>query len=467
MATFNPQYVNLDRYEAAQLARRANQVSPLDALLQGAQQGLELQQLPGRLRDQALARQLQNALNNQKLMDLQNPEAALQRELREAAIRQQITNPFGGVVQSPLGANVVATPNAINQTASELEQSMNIAPDQAVPSAAPGLPITPIGTTGFSMDPNIPIAENNRKATESLNDRLALLNARPVQNILVPGAEGYGVVPKSGDATFTPLVDNEGKPVMPKPTGSSRTSSGRGLTPNAQQSLMLKYGKVSDIVGDLNDPKLLGADGGLDFAKLAVEVGKAERINELAELKTKEAGLSALQKKDNAGFIAAKKDLINLKSKVNELSESGREPGMLQNMLAAQSANPSTGPISSFFRQLSNMGLNEDTIQKEALRAGLDSAVTKALSGLAVTSPEAIRLSPLIPQKDDSLKIILQKTAELEDFLTNRIEGNNESAGIIAPTTTTAPVRVNSKAERDALPAGTVYISPSGAISTR
>lgn len=196
MATFNPRYVNLDPYEAAQISRRTNMVSPLDALLQGAQQGIELQQLPGKLQDQALARQINNAINQQKLMDLQNPNQALARELQKLAIKESVTNPNSGIIQSPIPGQVISTPQAIPQTALGLESALQEDPNMVIPSATPNLPITPIGTgsvqTGLSIDQNVPLEAEDR----SLAAKIKLALSRPYNQILTK--DGYFADPRKG-----------------------------------------------------------------------------------------------------------------------------------------------------------------------------------------------------------------------------------------------------------------------------
>lgn len=206
MATFNPRYVNLDNYEAAQLNRTAKAVSPLDSALQGFQQGIQLQQLPQQLQDQALARQLQNALVQQKLQDLQNPEAALARELQKIVIKEAVTNPNSGIIQSPIPGATIATPNAVDQTAESLNAALALNPNTPIPSAAPGLPITPIGTgavqTGLSVDPNIP----QKAELDKLNRQIQLLNARPINQTITK--EGYAFNPRTGQLEQMVLPTN-------------------------------------------------------------------------------------------------------------------------------------------------------------------------------------------------------------------------------------------------------------------
>lgn len=143
----------------------------LDSLIQGVQSGIQLQQLPQQLQDQALARQLANAINTQKLNDIQNPDQALARRLQEFSIEKAIQNPELGVQQAPAGlvGETISTPQAVNQTALTLDAALRANPSIAIPSAAPTLPITPIGIgniqTGLNVDQNIP-AQARQSALE-------------------------------------------------------------------------------------------------------------------------------------------------------------------------------------------------------------------------------------------------------------------------------------------------------------
>lgn len=69
-----PTYVNLNPIEAAQLQRNARSVSPLDALLQGLNQGVQLQQMPETLNRESLNNQLATALQQAKINQLQTGE---------------------------------------------------------------------------------------------------------------------------------------------------------------------------------------------------------------------------------------------------------------------------------------------------------------------------------------------------------------------------------------------------------
>ncbi len=87
----------------------------LDSLIQGAQRGLQPQNLPQTLQDQGLARDLQNAINLQKLQDLQNPERALAREIEKQLTIKAALNPNSGIVRADpsLVGETIAQPGAI------------------------------------------------------------------------------------------------------------------------------------------------------------------------------------------------------------------------------------------------------------------------------------------------------------------------------------------------------------------
>lgn len=100
-------FANLDPAQAELAQRRAATASPLDALIQGFQGGQQIQQLPQQLAQQQLAQQLQNALVQQKLQDLQNPQAAMERNLLQKFNEQLIASSFdptSGIRRAGVGA---------------------------------------------------------------------------------------------------------------------------------------------------------------------------------------------------------------------------------------------------------------------------------------------------------------------------------------------------------------------------
>lgn len=167
----------------------------LNSLLQGAQQGIQLQQLPGKLQEQQLAQQIQNAINIQKLQDIQNPDAALARQVQRELTLKGALNPELGITRAPAGlvGETIFQPGAITaeQQASlpspELLAMRDVALNQAgvtspavvIPTApAAGVAETPISLgryqTGLNINPNIP----EQAQEDKLNRQIQLANAR-------------------------------------------------------------------------------------------------------------------------------------------------------------------------------------------------------------------------------------------------------------------------------------------------
>lgn len=198
------QFVNLNPYEAAQLNRRANAVSPIDAALQSLQQGMQLQQLPQTLQDQALQRQLNNALLSQKLSDLQNPNAALARKLTEELTLKGALNPNLGIAPAPAGTlgQTIANPGAITpeQQASLLTQDPIDFVQPTAPMGLPETPIAPFGIqTGLNINPNVPLQTEAR----ALHGKIDLINARPANAILTK--DGYIFDPRARTVSDAPI----------------------------------------------------------------------------------------------------------------------------------------------------------------------------------------------------------------------------------------------------------------------
>lgn len=269
MATaFNPQYVNLDRYEAAQIARRANQLSPLDAALQGLDQGIRLQQLPQTLQDQALQRQLNNAMLQEKLNNLQNPDAEWNRRLQKELIYQGALDRTKGIYQTPanLIGETIYNPGAITeqqqaalpspellamrQTA--LDQAGVPLPEVAIPTAQGGLPESPIvglggKQLGLTSNPNAPI----QAAQNKLERDIQLANARArtsgIQGQFIPDGFGGMIFAQrptapGGEVVSTRVQTPEGKDVV-VPTKPPPGTVNRPMTANERVDRANKAGE--------------------------------------------------------------------------------------------------------------------------------------------------------------------------------------------------------------------------------
>lgn len=119
-------FADLSRY---QLAAAQPTVSPLDALIQGVQQGVAIRQLPQTIQQNALEQQLQAAIQQAKLQELQQGKIF---EVGRSLVRR---NPTTGEFENLF-------------TAPESTTAARLAPFQLVGSAGQGGPI-------LSFDPNI------------------------------------------------------------------------------------------------------------------------------------------------------------------------------------------------------------------------------------------------------------------------------------------------------------------------
>lgn len=139
----------------------------LDSVLGGIQQGVQLQRLPQTLQQQDLANQLQNAINQEKLRRLQNPQAAMAEDIASKLTLEAALNPNSGLLTLQPGLGTIATPGAITQ-AQEAALPSTLTPQTVLPTAAAGIPVTevaPFGIgTGVYSDPSIPLAAAEREA---------------------------------------------------------------------------------------------------------------------------------------------------------------------------------------------------------------------------------------------------------------------------------------------------------------
>lgn len=179
MPTFGS-FADLSKYQRA-AAQPA--VDPLESLAQGFNQGQALQRLPQTLQEQRqlqvldrLQKQLAVATAQQRLADLQNPDAALARRVREQLTLKGALNPDLGISQG-IG-EVVQTPGALTPQQQQSLTMQQVAADAGgvpvvQPTVAAGQPITPIALngiqTGLSLDPAVPRAAEARKQSFDLN----------------------------------------------------------------------------------------------------------------------------------------------------------------------------------------------------------------------------------------------------------------------------------------------------------
>lgn len=218
-------FANLSQYQNQVAAQKAANPGVLNSILQGIQQGIALEQSPQMLQEQLLARQLQNALIQQRLSDLQNPEQALARKIQQELTIKGALNPDLGIQQAPVGLEgiTIQTPGALT-----LEQQAALPTADIIPTAQAGSPETPVSAfgiqTGLNINPNI----REQAASDKLNRDIALANARVrssgVQGQFIP--DGFGgmifaqkpTVP-GGDIVTTRVMTPENESVKVAPKG--------------------------------------------------------------------------------------------------------------------------------------------------------------------------------------------------------------------------------------------------------
>lgn len=440
-------FVNLDPYEAAILQQRARQVSPLDAALQSVQQGIQIQQLPQTLQDQALQRQLNNALLQEKLISVQNPNEALARELQKIAITEAVKNPLSGIIQTPAGAvgEVIATPQAIPQTAIGLEQALTANPAMSIPTAAPTLPIVPLGTgvvqTGLSQDLNVPA----QAVEDKLEGQIRLANARirstnpTVKGQFIPDGFGGMVFAQfptapGGEVQTSRVTTPEGQDIKVVP----KTASARGLTDGQRTALLARAGKAG-----VNPNDFAREDGTFDYDKMAIASGTSEKKAADDFRKAKLEAIPAELRSKAAGYLAVQKDLENLKTEMQDLQAKGGVPGILDNAIASATAGAPTGFWSNLYRAGLQSFQSADSREFEGSKARVSTALTNMISGAAVPDSERKFLTPFLPFPGESLESVLAKISGLEEYLNNRITTFSPSTGG-DPVAPASAIKINS-----------------------
>lgn len=423
----NGQFADLSAFtrQAAQPVQ-----NPLEALIQGFSTGQAIAQAPQIAAQQQLSDQLKSVLMQQQLQDLLNPQAALARKVQEELTVKGALNPALGIETAPVGliGETIATPSAIASTAAQLQAG---AP---VTSALPGAPTTPISVGGIQTGLNInPIAA--RAATQqNLNDKIALANARAAQQGIPveyfdqgDGTLGYREKRIAPGATApvvrTAVAADTGLPAKQAPKGGSS----RALTPNAQNAILLK---ASSAGVDPDDPKYFNEDTQIrDFTKLTIDAGKAARENKRLDNALKAQGLTGKTKTDLEALNAAEQQLFSLQDEIAEISRTGQTPTFFDNALAAVTAAPPSGFFTSLVQQGAEYLQSDDSKYLEGKKSVINSALTKAISGLAVSKDEARRLG-FLPRPGESFDSLLRKVSLVEDYINNQREGLSQGSTV-------------------------------------
>lgn len=347
-----------------------------------------------------------------------------------------------------LRAGNAPTPQIVQKAAAHAQDRINrgLSPfndTPQIPSVSPGAPETPISVfgrqLGLNINPNIP----EQAAEDKLQRDIRLANARlrttnpALKGQFIPDGFGgmiFAQAPTTigGEVTTTRVTTPEGEAVKVEPKGAKATQP-KGLTMNAQNALLTK---ASSNGVDPDDPKFQTEDGQYDFTKLAIATGKAARENKRTENAKKAEGLTGKTRSDIEALNAADKQLDTLKDEIAEIARSGKTPSFLDDFIAVETAAPATGGFGQLW-QRSLRGLQSDESKVlEGRKSVISSALTKAISGLAVTTQEATRLG-FLPRAGDSFQDLIMKAGLIEDYI------NNQRAGLSGETTPAAPATTN------------------------
>lgn len=289
------------------------------------------------------------------------------------------------------------------------------------PEAPRAIPLTFL-PNGQVYDASAKLSQSQQVENAKLEREKELLKAKPSRKQVV----GVDTVTQR-PITFDP--DSGGYEVGELPPGvtlgakpSSKSGSGRGLTPNAQTSLFSSAGAVGI---NADDPAYYNPETKeYDVARLAIDVGKAKRTAKIEENRAKQAGkdnaLSGEQKTYLGKLDASEMQLDSLKSEIERLAEN--EPGFMDSVIATATAAPADGMFSALANKSLKYFQSDDSKKLEARKGIIQSALTQAISGMAVSDGEARRLG-FLPRPEDSFHDLLIKTGILEDYIKNQRNG--------------------------------------------
>lgn len=215
-------FANLSRYQQAAVQPQAN---VLDQFVQALNQGISLAQLPQTLqRENELQKQalilgsLKSAIAQQQLADLQNPDAALARKIKEELTTRAALNPQSGFLPSEVPGEIIATPGAIEGVAGDLTGITER------PAGAPlGTPTSPIivggRDIGISFNPNIPAqvkAAELKAKYDAAGVPVRVITDEFGNQQVVPLRQFGGVTPQASALTYAD-GGNVAAPVKPAP----------------------------------------------------------------------------------------------------------------------------------------------------------------------------------------------------------------------------------------------------------
>lgn len=420
----NGPFADLSAYQRAAAQPVAN---PLESLIQGFQTGQAIQRLPQTIQEQEIMRQLNLALAQQKLQDVLNPNAALAREIQKQLTIKSF-DPTSGIVRAPVGleGETIGTPGALTQEQQQLLQVRDIAAEQGgvplvIPRVAAGRPLTPIiniddKPTSFIEDLESAItgteALTRAKGTSAL-ERLMLINAQAQQKQISQEAlKREEIASREGIAAQANVTKKE--------VAEIRSKSRGGLTPFQQQKTLTDAALFGV---DPDDPKYLLADGsGYDYLKIGIDKSKNQRQQKAEENLAKSQVLTGKTKSDYDALNAGLKQLDILQDEIEKIQQSGKEPSAWDDLVAVSVSGPPTGALNAIYQRILKFTQSDISKDLEDKKSIVSSALTKAISGAAVTISEDKRLE-FLPRPGDSFKELTRKAAGLEIYLNQQKSG--------------------------------------------
>lgn len=410
-------FADLSRHQAAASAPVA---SPLESLIAGFTQGQAVRNLPETLQtqrqvqlEQELTRRLNNAILQQKLQDLQNPGAALAREVQKA-LALKSADITSGVVSMPTGleGEVIAQPGALSP-----QQQVALEASGVVPVVAPvGTPITPIAVagqpTGFGQD-----ISGATAATEAIAGAKgsSALERMIMSNLFKEGQQANALTSKERIAADS---------LASKERIAAGKGGAKGVTETSKAAILGRAGKSGLITSDADLEKFRNDAGDIDYGRLALASGRAERESLESARDAKLNSVPAEIRGKVAAYQAVQKDLERLREKLDQEAQSGDIPSGMQDVISASLSEAPDGFFSRVFQRFFLQPAQSKTsAENERLRGAVSASISRAIAGAALTGTEKQNLIPFTPQAGDSFERLLEKSAALEQFLKNQIEG--------------------------------------------
>lgn len=421
-------FTDLSAYQAAAAQPSAN---PLDALIQGFAQGQQIQQLPQVQAEQALTRQLQNALALRKLQDLQNPQAAMERELAQRFEEELIKSsfdPLSGVRRAGVGAPPVGEIEPIFNTITGKEtpfvRDLELRRSNLAKAAGPEKPIQIRNTvlernqlTGrlepvFTAEesPSVKAANVKQFADAQGNLFTQPVTGGAVQPVLDANGQQINVGVRRAGASST-----GGATADLKPTGEAVNQFGQGLGVLGQINETLKV--VEDIKKEGKFPNAFqvgldeflgrrpqdipgaGTIPGLGSAYATIQnLAKGIQTKEAASIQRKKAVIGATIIRAQAGLSQTLGEAINISpytpspsddyetlvAKLNDLRTEGQRALKIQRRLFPQLAAISAPELGEQSPQsAAPSGGRSFNSEEEARAAGFQDGDTVIINNVA------------------------------------------------------------------------------------